>query len=115
MITIVVEIVAVARVARRADTHRVEYGCTCGNVVFQLFLCLSRACLGPKIDFIHKWLKKRRSSHRQVFLELGVGDRDVGGVAGDEVARAVMLAVDSDAPVDTGVVHGVGDVVLLRE
>jgi hypothetical protein len=31
---------------------------------FEFSLCLSRACLGKKMHFIYKWLKKWRFSHR---------------------------------------------------
>eukprot|EP01046_Picozoa_sp_COSAG06_P049553 COSAG06_NODE_7653_length_2427_cov_4.548110_1_plen_178_part_00 len=47
---------------------------------FELFLCLSRACLGKTIIFVWKWLKKMRFSHglrtatspRRVFLSVFV-------------------------------------------
>jgi hypothetical protein len=31
--------------------------------VFEFSLCLSRACVGKQINFIHKWLKNDRFSH----------------------------------------------------
>ena len=55
---------------------------------FEFSLCLSRACLGKKMHFIYKWLKKWRFSHRLSDLD----DSTAGLVAG-RLSRAGWAAV----------------------